>query len=510
MTDTVTSEVGETQTTPIGSLSTTAGVLPGTTLNADQMASITNMNIKNAVNPEVAPEAKATATLQEAKPEEMLTTPEVTPEGVQADKAQVDTLQASTVGNVAQAAQQTPFAAAGYTAVTVDPAELAGVTHAVTSALPDNALVSTQLQKLLTPDENGNLPSWVQPAVTAANQLLAGRGISNTTMAGQAITAAILTSAMPVATANATAEYNAWSQNLNNEQSAAMQNGALMAQAILSNQGAENAAANFNATSENQTNQFLASMATQINTFNATQMNAISQFNASQTQTASTARVQLYTQLEEFNATMRNEREKFNVANAMIVQQSNAEYLRQVNTANTAVQNETNQMNAQNAYNLSTQALANLQTQFNDEATMLYNANMTAEEQNFAMTYLAQQYGLQAELDKAIIAMESNANFNSQLGTMVGNLFSSGTVSQVANAIFGGGVTGSTTGGVSGNAADNISGASGGTDNISGGTTGGSTWLGEGYDYVSSGVSDAWDWASGGVSEAADYLWNLF
>lgn len=464
---------------PLGSLSTVSGALPGTTLSPTQMSAITNENIKNATAPELADAETAVAVNQQVKDEELLTNQTINPTGVQAG-TNANQLQASTVQQTAQAEQPDAFQAATYTAKVVDPVAIASATQAVTSSLPSDALVSTQLQKLLTPDANGNLPAWVQPAVTAANQMLAGRGISNTTMAGQAITSAILTSSMTVASANASAEYNAWSKNLDNKQAAALQQGAIIAQTALSNQGAENAAANFNATSENQTNQYLSSLAAQINQFNTTQTNAIAQFNASQSQTATTSRVQLQAQLDEYNATMANQREQFNVQNAIIVQQANAEYLRQVNTANTAVQNQVNQMNAQNAYNLSTQAMANLQQQFNDEATMLYNANMTAEEQNYALTYLSQQYGLQEQLDKTIISLEAGANFNSSLGTLVGNLFSSGgAVSTVVNSLFG-----KSTDTPSGNT------NTGNTD-----TSGdSSTWLGDAFDYVGDGISDAADW----------------
>ena len=412
------------QSTPTSATATTAqgaGQLAGTYLNNDQMNAVTATNIKNSVNPSLSASETVTPVTQQVQDAEKLNynNLDTTADQVNANQS----VAASTVNSTAQAVNPaTGITAATYQATTVDPAQLAQTTQAVTASLPAGALVSNQLQSLLTPDANGNLPSWVQPAITAANQLLAGRGISNSTMAGQAITSAILTSAIPVAQANATAVYNGWAQNLSNEQAAAMQNGQNEANAILSNQGAENAASNFNATSENQTNQYLASMAAQINQFNATQTNAINQFNSSQTQTAATATAQLDSQLNQFNANMANQREQFNSQNSLIVQQSNAEYLRAVNTANTASANQANQENAQNALGISNAAMANLQTQFNDEATMLYNSNMTVEQQNYSVAYLSQQYGLQNQLDQNITDAQEGAALSQQIGKFAGSL----------------------------------------------------------------------------------------
>lgn len=432
MADTTTTSTTTPTTTTTPATQTTAqgaGTLAGTFLNPEQMQSVVNTNLKNVANPTLTAAETVTPVKQTVQQGENLT---YTPVDTTAN--QVDTnksVQASTVGTTATAVNPAEqMKAATYQASLVDPVAISQTTQAVTSALPSSALVSNQLKELLTPDAEGNLPSWIQPTVTAANQLLASRGISNSTMAGQAITSAILTAAVPIATSNATTEYNAWMANLSNQQAAAMQNGQNMVNAILSNQGAENAASNFNATSENQTNQYLASMAAQINQFNASQVNAVAQFNATQSQTAETATAQLQAQLDQFNANMANQREQFNTSNSLIVQQSNAEYLRAVNTANTAAENQANQLNAQNALNISSAAMANLQTMFNDEATMLYNSNMTVEQQNYALAYLSQQYGLQNQLNENITDSQLGLATSQQIGNFAGSL-----LNPIANSV---------------------------------------------------------------------------
>lgn len=493
-----------------GQLSTTPGVLPGTTMTAQEMEQVQAQNAQNVTNPTLSTAETATPVNQAVQANELLTNQTIDPNADQVGTAEAS-IPASTVANTAQAAtpvtlqaamaqnpsqlqaalaaDPTGMNAATYQAALVNLQTLSQATQAVTASLPANALVSNQLQSLLTPDANGNLPAWVQPAVTAANQFLAGRGISNSTMAGQAITAAILTASIPIATSNASAELTAFQQNLSNQQAAALQNGQAVIQGYFNNQSATNAAANFNATSEDQTNQFMASLAAQTNQYNASQINTISQFNsaqasatsqfnaaavnqtnqfnvstaagvsefnagqqnsvaqfnAAQTQTANTNSAQLLAQLDQFNSNMANQREQFNTQNAIIVQQSNVEYQRAVNTANTAVQNQDNQLNAQNAMGLSTQAMANLQQEFNDNATMLYNSNMTAEEQSYALTYLSQQYGLQNALDTNITEMQENEAQTQAIGTLVGSLFApvgnalGGIIGSAVNSIFGGG-----------------------------------------------------------------------
>ena len=75
--------------------------------------------------------------------------------------------------------------------------------------------------------------------------------------------------------------------NLNNRQQTEMFKTQTIAQSILTDQAAENAARQFNASSDNQTKQFMASITTQVNQFNSNQINATNQFNAGQENAAS-------------------------------------------------------------------------------------------------------------------------------------------------------------------------------------------------------------------------------
>ena len=91
------------------------------------------------------------------------------------------------------------------------------------AALPKEALVSTQIESLLSGMEEGNPPSWARPAVAAVEQMLAKRGLSASTVGRDALFNAIIQSAVPIAQSNATALQQRAAQNLSNEQQALIQ-----------------------------------------------------------------------------------------------------------------------------------------------------------------------------------------------------------------------------------------------------------------------------------------------
>jgi len=93
------------------------------------------------------------------------------------------------------------------------------VTAAV-AALPQEALVSVQMENLLAGMEEGNTPAWARPAVAAIEQQMAQRGLSVSTVGRDALFNAIIQSALPMAQSNAQALQQRAQQNLSNEQQA--------------------------------------------------------------------------------------------------------------------------------------------------------------------------------------------------------------------------------------------------------------------------------------------------
>ena len=352
------------------------------------------------------------------------------------------------------------------------------------AGLPEEALVSVQMNQLLEGMESGEIPAFARPAVAAVNQMLAARGLSASTVGRDNLFNAIISSAMPLAQSNAQsikesvfsqrgieaqaeqmnaqmAQQTAMSnsekvfgmnmarfsaeqqtelsnskflqtvaltdasaaqqaamqtaasmaqldlatldsntklaaqnaqaflgmdmQNLNNKQQAAVLDGQMKQQTLLSNQAADNASKQFNATSENQTRQFMSSMAANMNQFNAQQTNAMTTFNKTQENQAKAAEeqaelevarldAQLKTQIDQFNSQQEFAREQWNTQNAQVVEQSNVAWRRQSNTVNTAALNAVNQQNAQNAFGLSTQSMAQLWQEMRDQMDYSFKA----------------------------------------------------------------------------------------------------------------------------------------
>lgn len=71
------------------------------------------------------------------------------------------------------------------------------------AAMPQEALVSVQMQSLVAGMDNGAIPIWARPAVNAVDQMMAARGLSASTVGRDALFDAIIQSALPMAHANA-------------------------------------------------------------------------------------------------------------------------------------------------------------------------------------------------------------------------------------------------------------------------------------------------------------------
>ena len=91
---------------------------------------------------------------------------------------------------------------------------------AAVAALPEEALVSVQMEKLLEGMEEGKTPAWARPAVAAVEQQMARRGLTTSTVGRDALFNAIIQSALPMAQSNAQALQQNAQQNLSNQQQA--------------------------------------------------------------------------------------------------------------------------------------------------------------------------------------------------------------------------------------------------------------------------------------------------
>lgn len=351
------------------------------------------------VNPQLAEGAKVNAAMINPNSNEYITSPgdlKVGGQDAQASLANAAGASAST------AAQIDKFNAAKYNASVIDQDKIPQM------EVKAEQTVRGQLTQLLDFDPNAPLPLWARGAVTQATQFMAARGIDASSMAGQAITSALVNAAMPIAQQDATTY-----------QQAAIVNTQQRAQAMLSNQAAENAAKQFNATSENQTNQFLGQLASQINMFNASQQNQIASLNAQMQQQTNIANAQMKTEVAKFNSELRDQREKFNSTNNLIIQQANVNWNRQINTANTAATNRANELNAQAILGISNTAYANLVQEGRDNLTWQFEATENAKDRGTRLI----QTALDNDNQMAIQNSRSESALWSSIGEFAGNLF---------------------------------------------------------------------------------------
>jgi hypothetical protein len=84
-------------------------------------------------------------------------------------------------------------------------ADFSEAERGIIEGLPEEALVSNQIDGLLKGIEEGEIPIWARPAVASVEAMLAQRGMSASTVGRDALFNAIIQSAMPIAQSNAQA-----------------------------------------------------------------------------------------------------------------------------------------------------------------------------------------------------------------------------------------------------------------------------------------------------------------
>lgn len=316
------------------------------------------------------------------------------------------------------------------------------------------SLVQYQYAKILENTGPDGIPLFARDAVRKAQATMAARGLGNSSIAGEAITAAVLQAAMPVAQQDAkvfetmtlanldkkaqatmlkagylaqmdmknldnrqqAAVFNAQGflnldmKNLDNSQQATLLSTQNRQQAMLSDQAAANAAKQFNAASQTDVDKFFASLTSDIDKFNASQINAMKQFEADKDLAA-----------DQFNATMANQREQFNVNNKTLIDQSNTQWRRNINTANTTTANATNQINAANILSQSEFAMQALWQETRDNASWAFQAseNQKTREQQVALAAMNRQ-AIFDQMDE-----QSKQEWYSALSRFAANFFSS-------------------------------------------------------------------------------------
>jgi len=342
--------------------------------------------------------------------------------------AATPTSTASTVPTAQAASQYTQATVAGQTpTMTAATGTVTAPAVAAQGTVSTDATVRGQLadlqQDVTTAVASGNpLPVWARGAAKATETAMANRGMSQSSMAAEALAEGIMNSAIPIAKADAdtykqmifqnlannqqAAITNAQSYlqmdmaNLSNEQQASLSNMQARQSFLLSDQSAANAAYQFNATSQNQVNQFYDNMSGQMAEQNAARNDAMKQYATSEANKIEALNTQNTVQVDEanaaresainqFNATLSNQREQFNVNNQREIDQSNVVWRRGINTANTAAVNAANQTNAQNLLNLSNWAMSAAWQQWRDEASWVNTSSENEQNRNHNLAMAA-------------------------------------------------------------------------------------------------------------------------
>ena len=284
----------------------------------------------------------------------------------------------------------------------------------VIEGLPEEALVSNQLDSLLQGIEEGEIPIWAKPAVDSVEAILAQRGLSASTVGRDALLNTIIQSALPLAQSNAQAIQQAVSQQRGIE-----------AQALEANAQREQ-----QASLQNAQNVFGLNMAQ----FNADQQRELS--NSKFFQTISLANADNTQKSAVQNAVLMSQA---NLAEANFAQQSqinNAKNFLTMDMANLNNEQQSFMIKAQQEQQriLSNQASENARRQFNAKSQQqveLFNKELFAQierfnvqQQNFASQFNAQAENAaearrvqrDVDIDKANAAMVNQINqFNSQM-----------------------------------------------------------------------------------------------
>lgn len=280
-------------------------------------------------------------------------------------------------GTVQQAA--TPAAIAANTVETAKSGDnIDGVVEQLKSAqgtVDEASTVQGQLGELMSQFEDGKVPPWAAGAIRQANTVMAQRGISSSSMAGQAVLQAAMESALPIAQQDAQTNFQMQISNLNNEQQKLMMGNEARLQSLFTDTAAENASRQFNASSKNQTEQFVASLRSQTDQFNKSQINAMTQFNAGEKNARSL-----------FVANMENQRQQFNASNRLIIDQANAQWRQSVSTQNNANINEANRINAAAKLELSVSEMNNRFQARRDLLNFAFTAGENDEDRAIQLT----------------------------------------------------------------------------------------------------------------------------
>jgi len=256
--------------------------------------------------------------------------------------------------------------------------------------------------------ENNNLTfTAAQQAALNNSQLMKDIGIANlnaaqqTTIANAAAIASMdianLNNRQQAAVVTAQAFLATDLKNLDNKQQLAVIQSQQIAESILSDAAAKNAASLTNATN-----------AIEVDKINATLALTASQFTASEKNKIAVANMDAANELIKFNAQEANDRADFNARLTTEISLANAKILADISVANTAAVNAANAVNAKNATDLSASQYAQQSQTYRDLLSYSWKTGESAKDRiaNLAV----------ASIQKDVANIKADADSSSSLG----------------------------------------------------------------------------------------------
>ena len=277
----------------------------------------------------------------------------------------------------------------------------------VIAGLPEEALVSNQIDSLLSGMENGEIPTWAKPAVASVEAMLARRGLSASSVGRDNLFNAIIQSAVPIAQSNAQA----------------------IQQSVSQQKSIEAQAAEADAQRQQQVNLDKANKVFGINMaqFNADQQTELA--NSKFLQTVSLTEASADQQSAMQNAVLMSQA---NLAEASLNQQAqiqNAKNFLAMDMANLNAKQQSNVLRAQQTQQrlLSNQAANNAAAQFNaasENQTNQFMASLNAQVEQYNKTQMNAMEQFNATQTNAAAARDAQRaadveKFNTQLAAQI-------------------------------------------------------------------------------------------
>tara|TARA_R110002020_G_scaffold42202_1_gene123936 strand:+ start:303 stop:2489 length:2187 start_codon:yes stop_codon:yes gene_type:complete len=282
------------------------------------------------------------------------------------------------------------------------------------AGLPEEALVTTQLNALLEGVENGEIPAFARPAMAAVEQMLAQRGMSASTVGRDALINAMIQSAIPLAQSNAQSIKESVMQQTTIEAQAEQMNAQMRQQTALANADKVFNMDMANFTAEQQTalsnSKFLQTV---VLTDTSNEQNAILT-NAANMAKLDLAELDSNTRLAAQNAQTFLQMDMANLNNKQQAEILSAQQEQQTLLSNQASENAARNANMVSE-NQREQFVASLaqQVEMNNAARNDAMSTFNANSKNAAE---ARRVGIEADINKANAAMVTDINkMNTQM-----------------------------------------------------------------------------------------------